>query len=1041
VTDVGEVWVAGKTELWLLGPLTVRYDGVEVPIPAGKQRVLLAALLLQAGRPVGLDELAEAMWGPRLPVSARASLHTQVARLRKALAGVGPQIVTGPSGYWIEVGTAELDLARFESALAAGRAAAQAGSWADAAQVLGEGLARWRGQPLAGVPSETLVARELPRLSELRLQALEARIDADLRLGRHGDVIGELRQLTAAEPLRERLYGLLMTALYQDGQPAGALEAYQAARAVLVEELGAEPGPELQRLQQQVLARDPALAAPGRPAGDPAGSVHAGARPPRPGPPPAEVPRQLPAAPAWFAGRDDELAALTRLLDESGPGGGTVVISAIAGTAGVGKTALAVRWAHQIADRFPDGQLYVNLRGYDPDRPMQPTDALAGFLRALGVPGPEIPAEEAERAARYRTQLAGRRIMVVLDNAGEVEQVRPLLPGAAGCVAVVTSRDALPGLIARDGARRLALDLLPLPDAVGLLRSLIGARADGDIAATEALAVQCARLPLALRVAAELAAGRPGVPLADLVAELADWQQRLDHLDAGGDPRTAVRGVFSWSFQQLSAPAARAFRLAGLHPGPDLDPHAAAALAGSSAEEARGALDELARAHLVHVIGPDRFGMHDLLRAYARELASRADGRDECCAAVTRLLDHYLHAAASAMDTLFPAERHRRPRVPVPAVPGPPMATTDAARAWLDAQRPALVAAVAYATEYGWPSHPGPLAATLHRYLENGGHYPEAMIIHGHARRAAHDAGDRAGEAAALTSLGVVDIGQGRYRQATGQFQQALPLYHEAGDRVGGARARLNLGVACLAEGRYRQAADYVQQALALYREIGDRWGVAKSLTNLAAICLMLGAEQEAFDHAGQALALSGELGDLPDQAHSLMCLGDIEARRGRYCEAAHYLQRALAASREIGHRNFEASALSYLAGVRLQEGSYADAVSCYQEALAVFHESGTVSGEAEALNGLGHAFLAMGRREEARAQHLSALSLAIRVGERREQARAHEGLGRGCADAGEAGEARRHWQEALIIYTDLGAPEADQVRDRLAGDRRRTTA
>ena len=1033
--------MAGKTELWLLGPLAVRQDGILVEIPAGKQRVLLAALLLRAGRPVGLDELAEAMWGPRLPVSARASLHTQVARLRKALAGVGPQIVTGPSGYWIEVGSAELDLARFESALTAGRAAAQAGSWADASRVLGQGLALWRGQPLSGVPSEALAARELPRLSELRLQALEARIDADLRLGRHGDVIGELRQLTAAEPLRERLHGLLMTALYQDGQQAGALEAYQAARAVLVEELGAEPGPELQRLQQQVLARDPALAAPGL-VGDLAESVHLSTGPQAlPGPASAEVPRQLPAAPAWFAGRDDELAALTRLLDESASGGGTVVISAIAGTAGVGKTALAVRWAHQVADRFPDGQLYVNLRGYDPDRPMPPTDALAGFLRALGMAGPEIPAEEAERAARYRTLLAGRQMLVMLDNAGEVEQVRALLPGAAGCVAVVTSRDALPGLIARDGARRVALDLLPLPDAAGLLRSLIGARADADVAATEALAAQCARLPLALRVAAELAAARPGVPLADLVAELADRQLRLDYLDAGGDPRTAVRGVFSWSYQQLSGPAARAFRLAGLHPGPDLDTRAAAALAGSTPEEACHALNELARAHLVHVVGPGRYGLHDLLRAYARELAARQDGEDECRAALTRLLDHYLHTAATAMDTLFPAEWHHRPRVPAPAVPGPPVASRDAARAWLDTQRPALVAAVAHATENGWPSHSGRLSATLHRYLENGGHFPEAMIIHSHARRAARESGDRAAEATALVSLGVVDIGQGRYRQAAGQFQQALPLFEEAGDRVGVARVRLNLGVACVPEGRYQQAADYVQQALALHRQIGDRWGQVRSLTNLASICLMLGREQEAFDTAQQAEALAGDLGAPSDQALSLMCLGEIEGRRGRYREATCYLRQALAMSREIGRRNFEASALSNLAGVRLKEDGYADALRYYQQALAVFQESGTVTGEADALNGLGQTFLAIGRREEARAQHVSALSLAIRVGDRRQQARAHEGLGCVLDDAGDAGQARARWQQALIIYTELGAPEAAGVRCRLSGDRNRSTA
>jgi DNA-binding SARP family transcriptional activator/tetratricopeptide (TPR) repeat protein len=1039
--------VSGKTELQLLGPLAVRQDGMLVPIRPGKQQILLAALLLAAGRLVGLDELAEVMWEAAPPASARASLQTQVARLRRALTGVGLEIVTGSGGYRIETGTAELDLARFESALAAGRAAAAAGSWAEAATVLGAGLDLWRGLPLSGVTSDVLTAREVPRLSELRLQALEGRIEADLRLGRHREVVAELRQLVVAEPLRERLHGLLMTALYRDGQQAAALAAYQTARAMLVGELGVEPGGELRRLHQQVLAGELPPAPPGRPGGELAGP--GGQRPepqPRSAPGPAEVPRQLPAAAAWFAGRDGELAALTGLLDQPAAGGATVVISAIAGTAGVGKTALAVRWAHQVAGRFPDGQLYVNLRGYDPDRPMPPVDALAGFLRALGVPGPEIPAEAAERAARYRTLLAGRRVLVVLDNAGDVEQVRPLLPGAAGCAAVVTSRDGLPGLIARDGARRLDLDLLSLPEAAGLLRSLIGARADDDIAATEDLAAQCARLPLALRVAAEMAAVRASVPLADLVAELADLQRRLDHLDAGGDPRTAVRGVFSWSYQKLGEPAARAFRMAGLHPGPDLEPYAAAALAGATARQARAALDELARSHLVHVIGPGRFGMHDLLSAYARELAARQDGADERRAALTRLLDHYLHMAASAMDTLFPAERHCRPRVPAPATPGPPVDSRDAARAWLDRQRPALVAAVVHAAGNGWPSHATRLAVTLHRYLENGGHYPEAIIIHRQARRAARDAGDRAGEATALTNLGVVDIGQGRYAAAAGLFQLAVPLYHEAGDLVGAARAQHNLGVTAMAEGRYQQAADYFRPATTLYREIGDRWGLAKARTNLAALNAMLGRYEEAADHAQQALALAGEVGDLPDQAHALRCLGDIESCRGRHAEAVRYLRRSVAVSREIGHRNFEAGALSALGDVRLREGRPAAAVGHYQQALAVFGETGLVAGETEALNGLGQAFLALGRREEARAQHAQALSQAIRVGERREQARAHEGLGHACAAAGDGRPARRHWQQALTIFTELSTPEAAPIRDRLArdqlaGDREPTTA
>jgi transcriptional regulator with XRE-family HTH domain len=381
-----------------------------------------------------------------------------------------------------------------------------------------------------------------------------------------------------------------------------------------------------------------------------------------------KVPRQLPTAVAGFTGRAAESAALTRILDDAGAGvPETVVIAAISGTAGVGKTALAVQWAHQAADRFPDGQLYANLRGYDQDQPMPAADALAGFLRALGLAGREIPLAEDERAARYRSLLAGRKLLIVLDNARSVEQVLPLLPGSPGCAVVVTSRDSLSGLVARYGAARLELDRLPPGEAVGLLRALIGRLVQDDPGAARTLATQCCGLPLALRVAAELAAARPDVPLAGLVTELADQRRRLDLLDAGGDPRTSLRAVFSWSYRHLGPEAARAFRLAGLHPGADFDSYAVAALTGTGLGQARTALDALARAHLVQPAGPGRYGLHDLLRAYARELADAGDGEAEQDAALTRLFDHYLHAASIAMDALYPAERDRRPRIRPPA--------------------------------------------------------------------------------------------------------------------------------------------------------------------------------------------------------------------------------------------------------------------------------------------------------------------------------------------------------------------------------------
>ena len=560
----------------ILGPLLVRDRETVVPVTGARQRLLLATLIVQAGKPVAADTLAEMVWDGAPPAGAVTTLRSHVMRLRRVLGPVaGARLVTRPPGYLLEAAEDEVDLLLFAALCRAGGAAVRSAAWQEASGLLEQALGLWRGAPLADVPSEVLHRGEAPRLERLRLQALEWRAEAGLRLGRHSELVGELQALTAEHPLRERFLAQLLLALYRSGRRAEALAAYQGARQVLIDELGSEPGAELRGLHQQILTADPALELPAQPA------VAAG----------SAVPRELPAGVRRFTGRARELAALTELLDQPGEQRpGMVVISAIGGTAGVGKTALAVHWAHQVAARFPDGQLHVNLRGYDKNQPISAANALAGLLQALGVPGQDIPDEMEDRARLYRTRLAGRRVLVLLDNARDGDQVRPLLPGDPGCVAVVTSRDALAGLVAADGARRLDLDVLSLADAVGLLRSLIGSRADADPDAVTALAGLCARLPLALRIAAELAGARRAAPLGELVAELA--ASRLDLLDAGED-RTDVRAVFSWSFRQLPDDAAGAFALIGLHPGEDLDVHAAAALTGTSAGQTGRVLGRL----------------------------------------------------------------------------------------------------------------------------------------------------------------------------------------------------------------------------------------------------------------------------------------------------------------------------------------------------------------------------------------------------------------------------------------------------------------
>jgi DNA-binding SARP family transcriptional activator/Tfp pilus assembly protein PilF len=1006
----------------VLGSLLVRDGDAVIAVSAGRQKVLLAALLVRAGAVVPADELAEVMWDGAPPDGAVTTLRSYVMRLRRALGpSAGARVVTRYPGYAVQAGDEEVDLLRFRRLCQEGGAAVRAGESARAWEVLGEAQGLWRGEPLADIPSDLLRREHVPGLAELRLQAVEWRVDAGLQLGRHGELVAELQSLAVRYPLRERLLGQLMLALVRCGRQAEALEAYRRAREVLAGELGAEPGAELRELYQRILTADPALAVPELPA-------------PALDRPAAVVPRELSAPVAGFVGRAEELAALTGLLDRSADQTpSAIVISAIGGTAGVGKTALAVHWAHQVAGRFPDGQLYVNLRGYDPERPMPAADALAGFLRALGVAGQEIPAEEDERAARFRSLLAGRRVLIVLDNAGSVEQVRPLLPGSPACAVVITSRDTLAGLVARDGARRLELDLLPLAEAVGLLRALIGQRVDDDPHAAEALAGQCCRLPLALRVAAELTAVRAAAPLAELTAELADQQKRLDMLQAGGDPRTAVRAVFSWSYRHLDPGTARAFRLAGLHRGPDFDLYAAAAVTGVGLEQARTVLSALTRAHLIRPAGPGRYGMHDLLRAYARELADAMDGQGEQNAALTRLFDHYLHAASAAMDTLYPAERHRRPRIPPPPTAIPPVGEPAVARAWVDAERATLVAVTVHAAGHHRPGHATRLSETLWRHLDNGGHFSDAITIHTYARGAAQRLGDRGAEAAALNHLAGVHYRQSRYQEAAGHYRQALALFQQADDRAGQARALHNLGLICHDQGRHEEAIGLHWDALTIYRETGDPLGEASTLVNLGTSEERQGRYDLAARHNGQALAIGAEIGAAQIECAALINLGSVGLRQGRYRQAARYLHRALAMCRKTGFRGAEAEALARIGDLCLRQGSPEEAARHLREALALYQEIGIRSGEADALNSLGTVLVADGKPGDARAQHSAALSLASRIGDKYQQARAHHGLGEACRVGGDPGGARRHWQHALALFTGLGAPEADQVRAWLA--------
>ncbi len=1051
----------------ILGPLLVAGEaGAEVTVSGARLRALLAALVVRANKVVSVDELAELVWDGVPPAGAARTVRRYVVRLRAA---VGPaaaaRILTREPGYMCQAAEDEVDLLRFEALCREGGAAASARAWPRAAGLLSEALGLWRGNPLEDVASQALRDACLPHLERLRLQGLEWRIEADLHLGRHDQVIPELMALAAAHPLREHVHAQLMLALYRSNRPSEALAAYQGARRVLVAELGTEPGPGLQELHQQILTGDPAISAP---APEPPGDVAPAADPPSGT---AAVPRQLPAAIAHFTGRAGALESLSGLARQAADGAATVIISAIGGTAGVGKTALAVQWGQRNADLFPGGQLYVNLRGYDPaGAAVEPSAAIRGFLQALGVPPSQVPAGQDAQAALYRSLLAGQRMLVVLDNANDADQVRPLLPGSAGCLVLVTSRSQLTGLVAIDGAHPLTVDLLTAKEARDLLARRVGAvRAAAEPAAVDELARLCARLPLALNIIAARAIARPDVPLAALAGHLRDSRGRLAALDAGDDA-ASVRAVFSWSLRDLDAAAARLFRLAGLHPGPDLDRYAAAALAGVTPEDAVGLMNRLARAHLLCPTGPVRYDLHDLLRAYACELAAD-DGEAECRAALTRLFDYYLHTAAAAMDALFPAERHRRPQLSPLALAAPLLTDGAAARAWLDAERASLTAVTRHAGEHGWPGHAARLAATLARYLDTGGYYAEALVIHETASHAARCVDDPGAEATALTNTGIVHLRQGRNQQAASCFRQARSLAGQAGDRTGEARALHNLGLATDAQDRHAEAADYLQQSLELFRALGDRIGEARATVNRGNASRRQGRYAEAVDHLQQSLELFRALGDRIGEAHALIHLGEIGRQQGRYeqaadhlrqalplsrgngdrlaeaqsmsvlgliaqrqntQEAAGYLQRSLELFRELGDQAGEAHALNNLGEASRLRGRYPQAVSYHQQALDLSRQARYQSGQAEALNGLGEAFLALGQPGPAQARHASALALARHTGDLAQQASACHGLARACQAAADHGRARSHWQEALALYTSLGAAQAEEVRAQL---------
>jgi tetratricopeptide (TPR) repeat protein/transcriptional regulator with XRE-family HTH domain len=660
-------------------------------------------------------------------------------------------------------------------------------------------------------------------------------------------------------------------------------------------------------------------------------------------PPVSPVPRQLPAAVADFTGRAAELQALTRILDDAGGGGpGTVVISAIGGTAGVGKTALALHWAHQSAHRFGEGQLYVNLRGFDPSGiPVTPAEAIRGFLDVLGITPERIPPPADAQAALYRGLLADKRMLIVLDNARDEQQVRPLLPASPASLVIVTSRNQLVGLAAADGARLLTLDVLTHHDAVELLTARLGAgQAAAEPGAVAEIATLCACLPLALTVAAARTAARPWLPIADLAAELHDAVGRLDALDAG-DPTASVRAVFSWSYAQLTDGAARLFRLLGLHPGPDISVHAAASVAGAGEPDTRRMLRELTRAQLLNEHVPGRYAFHDLLRAYAAGQARAHDRASERDAAIGRLLAHYLHTAHAAVLVYNPSQE---PIVLAPSQPGVfPERPADyqQALAWFEAEHDVLLGAVALAAESGFDSHAWQLPWAMMPFLARRGQFREWVSTQRVALVAATRLGDLAGQAVCGRLLASAYGVLGDYGHVFSLYADSLKLYQRLGNRAGETRIHHGLYVVAERQGRYADALDHAEQALRVARAVGDKPATARMLNVVGWCHGLLGDYQRTRAFCERSLALVTEVGDRFFEPNVWDSLGYAEHHLGNFGEAATCYERALRLFREFGDPMEEALTLVRLGDSRHAAGEMVQAREAWQQALAILEDLG----------------------------------------------------------------------------------------------------
>ncbi|GIJ64490.1 AfsR/SARP family transcriptional regulator [Virgisporangium aurantiacum] len=900
---------APRLAVRVLGELVLVVDGRPVTVTTGRLRVLLAVLAVAAGRAVSVDRLAGAIWDGDPPANIRRTVQTYVARLR-GIVGTGA-IGKTPGGYLLRVDPTDVDTRRFEDLLTL---AARTPDPAARYELLTRALQLWRGTPFENVPSRLLAESEGARLHERYLTALERRVDLDLAAGRTDAVVAELSELAVRHPLRESLWARLLVAFDRAGRQAEALASYETIRARLADELGVAPGPELQQIFADLLA--------GHPIGQQKPAETAPEEPPRADAAQPVVPRQLPPPLDAFTGRRAEL----KELDSHGAGtrvpGATRVVL-VHGPAGVGKTALAVGWAHQAADRFPDGQLYVNLRGFDPagDAAVEPAAAVRTFLDALGVAPDAIPAEPAAQAALYRSRLADRRLLMVLDNARDATQVRPLLPSGSGCLVLVTSRDQMPGLIVSDGARPVAVDLFSDAEAWELLGRRLGAdRVSREPGAVERIIRRCGQLPLALAVVAARAAIHPEFALATFAAELEAADGGLDAFTVT-DAATDLRAVFSWSYRRLTPAAARLFRLLALQPGAEVTVPGAASLAGVPPRRARQLVAELTGAHLLTERVAGRYGLHDLLRRYATELSTVYDDEADRSSALRRVLDHYLHTGAAAALLLDPKRLPIALDRPAPEVSVEPLRDRAEATAWLAAERTTILRAAALAAENGLLVHAWQLVWVVAQFLFIHLYWADLIASQVIALDATSRLGDRAEQARAHRSLGSAYAEVDRYEEAYRSLESARRLYEEVGDADGQAIVCGILGSALAGQHRYGEATEQAWRGWQLARAAGDRRAEGNSLNEVGWYQAKLGNYAETLIQCRRALGILNEIGDERGAAWAWSSVGYAELRLHRRRPALYSYRKAIDLFERTGDRYSHARALRWLGDAHAELG------------------------------------------------------------------------------------------------------------------------